>query len=64
MREGWDDWNLDKDAPKLYRLAQDLLAEGRPVDFRLVMSAWRELGGVKVAMIEDPPPDPTGPIVL
>jgi hypothetical protein len=61
-----DEWTPDEDLPKLYRLAEDLLMEKRPVDFRLVMAAWRELGGVEVAMAESPVPDgdPTSPIIL
>jgi hypothetical protein len=61
-----DEWKPEEDLQKLYRLAEDLLIEKRPVDFRLVMAAWRELGGVEQAMVESPVPDgdPMGPIIL
>lgn len=54
----WD-WVPERDLDPLHEVAKDLLAAGRPSDFRVVMRAWKGLGGVDTidAGPDGPPPD-------
>jgi hypothetical protein len=47
--ETWDQWDPGRDLSALERVAAGLYADLKPADARIVMRAWRALGGVATA---------------